>query len=1027
MSAQRVSRGAYIVRLALASLLVAIVSFTLLAVSDEMRTSWWQASLIGELTRDTRYTLEPGRSPSVRFPQTGPYDERLGYHSLPDFVDRLQAQGYVVTAQARMSPRMVELAEWGLFLPYHEKNQAGLELRDCRDDTTFGVRYPERVYQRFEDVPPVLVETLLFIENRELLDAGRPNLNPAIDWGRLLMAVAHQTVRLVDETHPGPGASTLATQIEKYRHSPLGRTDSMREKLRQMASASVRAYLDGGANLPRRRQIVVDYLSTMPLSAQAGVGEVNGLGDGLWAWYGRDFAEVNRVLARIAEPPALLHPSPLQERSLTFRQALLVRQALAYKQALSLMIAQRRPSYYLAGGEASLAALTNSYLRILADAGVISPALRDAALPIKLKLQRPSPMDEPRSFIDRKAATLVRTKLSGMLAVPRAYDLDRLDLSVTSSLDTQIQRLATDVLRSLKEPAGAKAAGLYGHRLLNEGDDPGKLIFSFTLFERGEHANFLRVQTDNYDQPLDINEGSKLDLGSTAKLRTLITYLELVAELHGRWGELPGAELEKVEISPRDTLGRWAREHLLRASDKSLSAMLEAAMERRFSASTGETFFTGGGEHRFENFDPKDSGRVMTVGEGLRRSVNLVFIRLMRELVHHHMYRAGGEGVAALEDPDSPLRQQYLERFADREGRQFLQRFYRKYQGKSPERVLAELMSQVRPTKPKLASVFFALEPDAGIDDMASFLRERLPGEERSEKELRSLYDIYNPGRFSLADRGYVAGVHPLELWLVGHLRRHPGASLAEAVAASSQERQAVYAWLFKTRHKSAQDVRIRSLIERDAFEQIHRAWRRLGYPFDSLTPSYASSIGASGDRPAALAELMGIIVDRGMRLPVERVGAFAFARGTPYETRLAHRPAPPERVMPAEVADTVRRALIDVVENGTAQRLKGALVRSDGKVVVIGGKTGTGDHRYDVHGAGGRLISSRVVSRSASFVFLIGDRYFGTMMAYVQEPHAAKYRFTSALPTQLLKSLAPTLLPLVEHGACSAEPGPDI
>ena len=64
-----------------------------------------------------------------------------------------------------------------------------------------------------------------------------------------------------------------------------------------MASASLRAYLDGEDTLPRRRQIVVDYLNTVPLSAKAGFGEVNGIGDGLWAWYGRDFGEVNRLLA----------------------------------------------------------------------------------------------------------------------------------------------------------------------------------------------------------------------------------------------------------------------------------------------------------------------------------------------------------------------------------------------------------------------------------------------------------------------------------------------------------------------------------------------------------------------------------------------------------------------------------------------------------------------------------------------------------------------------------------------------------
>ena len=64
-----------------------------------------------------------------------------------------------------------------------------------------------------------------------------------------------------------------------------------------MASASLRAYLDGENTLPRRRQIVVDYLNTVPLSAMAGFGEVNGIGDGLWAFYGRDFADVNRLLS----------------------------------------------------------------------------------------------------------------------------------------------------------------------------------------------------------------------------------------------------------------------------------------------------------------------------------------------------------------------------------------------------------------------------------------------------------------------------------------------------------------------------------------------------------------------------------------------------------------------------------------------------------------------------------------------------------------------------------------------------------
>ncbi len=126
--------------------------------------------------------------------------------------------------------------------------------------------------------------------------------------------------------------------------------------------------------------------------------------------------------------------------------------------------------------------------------------------------------------------------------------------------------------------------------------------------------------------------------------------------------------------------------------------------------------------------------------------------------------------------------------------------------------------------------------------------------------------------------------MHPLELWLVGYLRRHPGASLTEVLAASASERQEVYAWLFKTRHKSAQDKRVRELIELDAFAQIHRSWQRVGYPFASLTPSYASAIGASGDRPAALAELMGIIANDA------RAAAHATGRCTALRARHALR-----------------------------------------------------------------------------------------------------------------------------------------
>src|SRR5439155_9469927 len=187
-------------------------------------------------------------------------------------------------------------------------------------------------------------------------------------------------------------------------------------------------------------------------------------------------------------------------------------------------------------------------------------------------------------FVTQKAANAVRTHLAGLLGGSRFYDLDRLDLSVASTLDAPVQTAVTNLLRELREPASAKAAGLSAKQLLDRGD-PAKVVYSFTLYERGSGANYLRVQTDNFDQPLNINEGTKLDLGSTAKLRTLVTYLDIMARLHQRLSVLDETQLRALEVDRQDVLTRWAVDHLLAAQDKGLSTMLEAALERRYSAS----------------------------------------------------------------------------------------------------------------------------------------------------------------------------------------------------------------------------------------------------------------------------------------------------------------------------------------------------------------------------------------------------------------------------------------------------------
>lgn len=993
-----------------AGLLILLVVAAGVIAAREVQTSRLQAQHFAELAKELQYRVEPGPSASIHFPEDGPFDERLGYSRLPKFVERLKAKDFVVDAQARLSPALLDLTGKGYFAPYREKTQAGLAILDCNDEEMFATHHPQRVYGRFEDVPPLAIETLLFIENRELLDAEHRTRNPAVEWTRLAKAVISKGLKFVNADYEVPGGSTLATQIEKYRHSPEGITTTASEKLRQMVSASLRAYRDGEDTLPARRQIVLDYLNTVPLSALLGYGEVNGLGDGLWAWYGADFDVVNH---RLIEAKA--------------NRGDLRAQATAYRQMLSLMVAHRRPSHLLADGRQQLVALTDSYLRLLGGAGVITPELRDLALELRPEFRDPQTEPAIEASAADKTAGVVRARLSGMFDLP-VYSIDRLDLSVRSSLDQDLQNTATAFLRQIGDPKYAKAAGLMGERLLTGDDASSNVYYSFTLYERDGKANYVRVQTDNFDQPLDINEGTKLELGSTAKLRTLATYLEIVATLHRDWVELSPAALKKLDIDRRDNLSRWGVQYLSTAKDRSLSAMLDAALERRYSGSPGESFFTGGGVHTFANFRRDEDHINFSVRDALRESVNLAFIRIMRDVVRYYMYLPGSTA-RELPDGDDGERTVYLSRFADREGRVFLRRFYRKYHGKTADELLATLVAGVRPTAERLAVIFRAVKPQADARALAAFIDE-YRDRDLTDRELDALYERHAPGKFSLADQGYLARIHPLELWLVGYLRQHPDANWTQVVEASTQERQAVYKWLFTTRHRGAQNSRISTLLELEAFEEVHRQWKRLGYPFDRLVPSLATAIGSSGDRPAALAELMGVIVNDGVRLPTVRLDRFRFAANTPYETALQLAPQSGERVMASEVAAALKSALAGVVAAGTARRVHGAFDLPDGTEIEIGGKTGTGDNRIEAYGARGKLIGSRAKSRTATFVFYIGDTHFGVLTAFVTGASAEHFSFTSALPVQILKSMAPQIasyLDPTQPPRCAGETSPPI
>lgn len=959
----------------------------------EFRQSPLQAQLFSRYARSASWEMQAGADAELWLPQSGPYDIRLGYSQMKGMLPRLTGAGYDVAAQARQSDGFQEIARLGYYPIYREKAQAGLTLLDRNGVELYASRFPQRQYPSFAAIPPLLVAALLYVENQDLLDPEYPSRNPAVDWGRLTRVALGQALQALNIDGARAGGSTLATQIEKFRHSPGGRTHDAGDKWRQMVSASLRTYQEGEETLPARRRIVLDYLNSVPLAGVAGYGEVNGLGDGLWAWYGRDFASLNRLLTDAAAEPAA--------------------RAQAFKEALSLIVAQRRPSGLLLDATDRLEQLTDSYLRLLASAGAIPEALRDDALRVSLRRARQAPGGAAVSFIERKAVNDARSALGELLGVADLYALDRYDLAVRTTLDAPAQARVTAFLGRLRNADYLACAGFREHRLLDQGD-PGAVTYSFTLYEKTPLGNLLRVQADNLDQPLDINAGSKLDLGSSAKFRTLVSYLSVIADLHRRYAGLDDRELAALAPPPADRLSHWAIAYLRGRAERDLTAMLDAAMARRYSANPGETFFTGGGVHRFSNFKHEDDGKLSSVGEALEQSVNLAFVRIMRDVVHYHAYEAADAPARALRDGDEAARRDFLNRFAEREGISYLHSFWRKYRDLAPAERL-ELLADSVPARPgPLAAVFLSVQPDSDYAVFLAFMRQRLGEPAASNALLHRLYDAHATRHYSLSDQGYLAKLHPLELWLVRYLHAHPEAGLPAVIAASGAERREASRWLLASRLHHAQQLRIGIIVEVAAFERLAAEWHRLGYPFEHLVPSLATAIGSSADRPSALAELMGIVINDGLRRPSVRIDQLRFAAATPFETLLERQVAAGEQVLPPEVAQVARRALLRVVDSGTAKRVREVYRGADGKPLAVGGKTGTGDHRFQVIGAGGAIKSSRVVNRAATFAFYIDNRFYGVVTAFVPGAKAAGYDFTSALPVQILKELQPSLQPLI-------------
>ena len=262
-----------------------------------------------------------------------------------------------------------------------------------------------------------------------------------------------------------------------------------------------------------------------------------------------------------------------------------------------------------------------------------------------------------------------------------------------------------------------------------------------------------------------------------------------------------------------------------------------------------------------------------------------------------------------------------LEEIADEESRAALRRAYQNYTSRRRKRSSTGCSAPKATSERRLAILFFAWR--IGTDEEALDRLAQKHERQNRAVDVARLFRAYQNPRLTLS-RLCLSARHPPARSLVRQRLSqecqicHGTISLPTAAA---RPRRLVVAAQYSRNHR-AQDLRLRIRMERDAFARMTPYWQRLGFPFKTLVPSYATAIGSSSDRPVALAELVGILVNDGVRRPATSTDQNPFRRRTPPMKLCSNQSANTgEQVLAPEVARTVRKAMAEVVEQGTARR----------------------------------------------------------------------------------------------------------
>ncbi|MCW8928802.1 MAG: hypothetical protein OQL19_01035 [Gammaproteobacteria bacterium] len=522
------------------------------------------------------------------------------------------------------------------------------------------------------------------------------------------------------------------------------------------------------------------------------------------------------------------------------------------------------------------------------------------------------------------------------------------------------------------------------------------------VLEIDENSNWkILANTDTQsDVVYNPAKQGRFQWGSTAKLRVLVNYLMIIHDeallLQSALKEsnIKGATVLKEYQKSSVTIKRLLASYIKKYPKASMNQVLNWAMSRRISANPDSKFLTGESWHEFNNYQKSDDRKNPNLWQMTTQSINLSFVRLMRDVVDYYIEQSGFDKIAILTNKNNSIRKIIINDAVKKEEADYisgLNFFVESIQGSFS---YDELMQNGNVTDKEILilarDVVKKLERTVEVQSDNSSYDHAYRKEQKKYAHLASWFK-----RITYYEKK----------WLLSRVRQPDEhySDLIEAeekriVKQTSQWLRTSQSWIKNTLYTH---------MERQAFtEGVTPAWKNLGYPFN-VSPSYAVVLGSSGDTPMSLVELAGTLLNNGVHEKnISAIERIILAPGSDFETpfKIENKQ---ERIIPEAVAIVAKKAMEGVLHKGTAVfASRHPLMKY---VKSAGAKTGTGDNRHN----------ETAINRSAAVLSIIDTgekktKYAICITMSVTEGDIERYNFTSKVPVRILSRIADHLSPII-------------